>query len=517
MNRQHLICKQNGVVTLTIGILLLVLITMVALYGARVGVTEQRISANEYRSKEAFGAAEAGLSIGTEFLKAHKKLIRDGEEADGWESLGVWAECDDACREAAGLEESGLTGTLYRFDYGDGGFPVNVFAESEHSQFTLTDLGADGDPARATYGIDYYLCHLNQNEDGVVLDPTCVDSDEDTEQYAVLVTSSGFSADRNLEGDAGFAGSARSEVRQLIASFASLPLNAPAPVVAAATIDGVGTFDVVPNPNGGGPGVPLSIWSGEDFTVGGNFRTCELDEYMNTGNPEVLGNDNVMVCPAGGGDGCSCEDNILSQKSGSGVTENLDIVDIDGNEGMTMDAGNFPPDLFKFIFGVPKVDYTKIKEMATIIGNCDDLDTRSSGFYWVETGAGGGKKTGCDIKGNVGTPDNPMLVVAEGDVTINSNSIFFGLLFAFSCTDEVLDPEDPVCTAENDLIEGGGFKGNGNARFYGSMVSDHQMDKLNGTMHVIFNADVLSRVKAMDSVKSVGPVPGSWTDMLVQN
>ncbi len=53
---------QAGITTLAITMLLLLLITIVSLSVARTGVTEQQISGNFYRERQAFAAAQAGLS-----------------------------------------------------------------------------------------------------------------------------------------------------------------------------------------------------------------------------------------------------------------------------------------------------------------------------------------------------------------------------------------------------------------------------------------------------------------------
>jgi len=39
--------------------------------------------------------------------------------------------------------------------------------------------------------------------------------------------------------------------------------------------------------------------------------------------------------------------------------------------------------MFEYLFGVKTADYAQIKNQATVIANCDGLNTSSSGLYWV--------------------------------------------------------------------------------------------------------------------------------------
>jgi len=65
---------EHGAAILAITLILLFSLSLITFYGARVGVTEQKISANEYRAKQAFEAAQAGLEIGAAYL--NNRIIR---------------------------------------------------------------------------------------------------------------------------------------------------------------------------------------------------------------------------------------------------------------------------------------------------------------------------------------------------------------------------------------------------------------------------------------------------------
>lgn len=57
----HSAHRQRGVVTLLIALITLVLLSIMTIYTGRVSVMDQRMSGNEYRYREAFAAAQAGL------------------------------------------------------------------------------------------------------------------------------------------------------------------------------------------------------------------------------------------------------------------------------------------------------------------------------------------------------------------------------------------------------------------------------------------------------------------------
>ena len=93
---------QSGVVTIFTGVLMLVLLTLMMFFAMRVGVYEQRVSANEMRQKLAFHAAESGIHHAKEFIRKNSPLVAsDREDAlpNGWLSDTVnkrWLKCSEA-------------------------------------------------------------------------------------------------------------------------------------------------------------------------------------------------------------------------------------------------------------------------------------------------------------------------------------------------------------------------------------------------------------------------------------
>jgi len=82
--------RQRGVLTTFTGVMILVLLTLMMFFAIRVGVFEQRVSANDSRQKLAFHTAESGINHAKEFFLANSVLIASDEEdflangSDGW-------------------------------------------------------------------------------------------------------------------------------------------------------------------------------------------------------------------------------------------------------------------------------------------------------------------------------------------------------------------------------------------------------------------------------------------------
>jgi hypothetical protein len=72
--------RENGAATLAITMILLFSLSLITIYSARVSVVEQRITANEYRARQAFEAAQAGLEQGVANLNdrvIRKQILTD--------------------------------------------------------------------------------------------------------------------------------------------------------------------------------------------------------------------------------------------------------------------------------------------------------------------------------------------------------------------------------------------------------------------------------------------------------
>ena len=169
-----------------------------------------------------------------------------------------------------------------------------------------------------------------------------------------------------------------------------------APLTVAASMGSGGNFVVGANPNGGGPGVPLSIWSKGSVTVGSSSSTCSLQQFSED----------------------QCQSNTYSDnKSGA------------GSDILQNDSG-FPANLMAYLFG-----FTTEDQILTVINQlghekmnpseCGNFDASSRGMYLVE-GPGS-----CNLNptGNIiGSEEHPVVIILWNAV-ITSYSIHYTKLY----------------------------------------------------------------------------------------
>jgi hypothetical protein len=219
-----------------------------------------------------------------------------------------------------------------------------------------------------------------------------------------------------------------------------------------------GSFEVAANPNGGGEGVPLSIWTDTNVDMGGSGTTCGLQEFRD-GN-------------------CSA-----SPYSESGFKD-ADILDNDPT---------FPPDLMEYLFNIPESEWETLRNQANIrLAGCGTLGPASVGLIWVDGD--------CSLNANVvvGSATSPViLVVTDGDLTMNGGSSINGMVFSF---------RKPTTVADFELNMIGG------ALVNGVVASNHSVGHANGTFNSVYDADVLAQLEMHDAFQRVARVPGSWRD-----
>jgi len=473
---------QSGMITTFTGILILVLLTLMMFFAVRVGVFEQRVSSNDMRQKRAFHAAESGIQHAKEYFKANKDIVASiypdtrGDGTDGWLAPGNerWQPCS-----GAGIDLSG-SGTHPCYSEPNVGRRSDMYYWS-HSGSISVPVATDTLKADTTETVDVQalLCLMVVDADasppvqGCSTDTTVVNGSH----YMITLVAQG-QADCSNGANCG----AEALVRDQVANFgANAGGQAPAvPLTTKNMFPPSGAAEVVANPNGGGVGVPISVWlnnnasctpDGQTISPSqGSWATCEAHEWYEL---ERIPDD--VRCPGS----CSCAvQESLSYTHGTSDVLGIDLVDDE----------NFPCDLFQFYFGTPRDDYQSVKSYAKVLTNCDSLGPSSSGIYWISGSA-------CNIQSNavIGSALAPVLLISAAGVTsMQGGATIFGVLY-------IADVE--VSTAY--------FESRGNNIVYGQVILDAEFGSYNGTFQIVYNENLITRLPA---TSGIGNVLGGWAD-----
>jgi hypothetical protein len=259
------------------------------------------------------------------------------------------------------------------------------------------------------------------------------------------------------------------------------------PLTSKGTFPPQGSAEVVANPDGGGLGVPISVWLNDnpecspatDITSSGTWQTCELQEWYSTDTyPEDVS------CPTGSctcGSGGNDTDYFLSWRKANDSHIGIDIV-IDPT---------FPCDLFETFFGVKRDMYYIVKDSVAsdhLISDCNSLGPYSSGFYWVS-----GPECRINSGAQIGSPKNPILLVsAASSTSLRGGAEIFGTLYIF-------DGEDLNAELNNA----------GSNTVYGAVIVDAAIGSYQGTFQIVYADGVINNAAGLGGL---GSVSSGWRD-----
>ena len=476
---------QSGVITIFTGVLMLVLLTLMMFFAMRVGVFEQRVSSNEMRQKLAFHAAESGIHHAKEFLRKNSRLVasdKDDALPNGWltadTALKRWLKCSEA-----GLDLASGSGNHPCFGESVPAVRPNTYFYSFNGSTQLSLNTNDLLPGSAEeVTVEALLCVLDVDKEAAIpvqgcsIDPATAVGIADGTYFMVTLLARG-GADCS-----GGECNAEALVSEQVSNFgAGAGGRSPAvPLTTKSSFPPSGSAEVVPNPNAGGVGVPISVWMNANSSCstdgsiidpsGGSWATCEMHEWYGV---NAMPDD--YACPGN----CSCaESESISYTHGNSDTLGIDLV---------QDPA-FPCDLFQFYFAVPRDDYQIVKGWSQIITNCDSLGPDSSGIYWVSGSE-------CRINSNtqVGSPDDPVMLISAATLTrLNGGAKIYGTLF-------ITDVEDS--DAELQSL--------GTNTVYGSVIVDGILGSYQGTFQVVWNDNTS---KKAGQGGGLGTVLGGWSD-----
>lgn len=317
--------------------------------------------------------------------------------------------------------------------------PIDSLAESVDNNRYQVNFYAE----EATLGANDYIGSPRHLKDG------------EQKDRIVTVTSSGFSADDTSE----------KIIEQKVWLFPALE-GAPDSAITVSGGMGIGgSYNVAANPNGGGLGVPLSVWSDAAVTLTGNGATCGLEEYDNG------------VC------------STFAYSDNNGLSSDVFV------DSKVSDGGTFPDDVFEYVFGVATESYQQIKDEADIFDvNCNALDTTATGVVWI---SGDCTINAGDVVGSATEP--VVLVIEDADLRLNGGAVIWGIVFSFST-----DPSIPT---------GGSISTTGSATVEGALIADHPINIPAGTFNARYNQDVLERIEnGSGRFSRIRIIPGSWKD-----
>lgn len=477
--------RQEGAITMISAVMILVLLTEMIIFAVQTGVFEQRKSSNEFRHKQAFHVADSAIQQAKQFMLTNSILVSSSvadllpDGTDGWlagTAENRWLPCADITDPThpcfAESNASLRAGTYYYFFNNSTELPLDPKA-----------LGAShaGDTEQVSLHALLCMLELDRSQDPVVQGCTTDPALQDSRYFMVTLAARG-EADCLADGTDC---KARALISDKIGSFGpgGNEGGPGVPLVARTAVPLSGTVEIVPNPNGGGIGVPISTWinanpscppAGDPIDpISGSYSTCERHEWYGMADfPEDY------KCPT---NNCSCsksDDKLLSYAQGNERVLGIDVVQDE----------SFPCDIFKYTFGVAKSEWRTVKAMVpptSQLSNCDSLDENSFGIYWVS-----GESCNIPTNTTVGSVHAPVFLISSAVTTVHGD--IFGILF-------VTDAEDT----------GAEFTGNGKGTIYGAAVMDAEMDHFNGTFQIVYLDDVINQ--ALET-GAFGSVQGGWTD-----
>jgi hypothetical protein len=487
--------RQQGVITTFTGVLILVLLALMMFFAIRVGVFEQRVAANDSRQKQAFHAAESGIQHAKEFFIANNGLITSDTPdlwsggRDGWLTDNLlerrWLPCDPL--------NGGPDPDVGPFSHPCFGAPSQDQRERmfyySFGNSTLLPLDTDAilPGTTETVAVEALLCILELKEDEADPIPVqgCAPNLDQPVFAGNLADGTHFLITILARGKADCSNgncNAEAMISEQIASFGGGAggQSPTVPLTTKTTFPPTGAAEVVANPNGGGIGVPSSVWMNRNPSCTpdgsaidpseGSWATCEMHEWY-----ELEKTPENWECPGS----CSCTfSEALSYTHGTEDVLGIDLIEDE----------EFPCDLFRFYFGVPRASYEIVKGFSKVLSDCSTLGPDSFGIYWISGSE-------CIINANtqVGSSETPVLLItASAETRMAGGAKIFGVLY-------IADVE----------VAGATFESLGGNIVYGQVINDANFGSYQGTFQVVYNENAILRAAGSGGL---GDVIGGWSD-----
>ena len=377
--------RQATGAVLLVAVMLLLLASLFTLFAVEVGLFEQRSTGNDVRERVVTEVAEAGLAQGFEYLmRQHTELLDD---PDAWERCqpdedtfpcgAITAATFDHDGDPATAEVS-RRGSMFRLKADDTHLIPGI--DNALAKFMLplsAEIASVPNGWTAAYGVAPVLCFAEHAEGPGAGGIPCGTGSGPTATSTSIAT---FVSVAKLPGE----GASKTLV-QTIGQYPKLSddlLTLP-PITASGSAGVTGTLQVVTNPNAGGAGVPVSVWSRVDVAKTGTTNTCYADEFFRytPGGATPTPYQGTIRC-----DDCRCDAKgapppLSYHPSGNVPAEGIEVLDVDagtdsttgyqvdGHLGVNFNVRadalshadgicEFPEDMFKYVFGAAAWDDT---------------------------------------------------------------------------------------------------------------------------------------------------------------
>jgi len=368
---------QSGSV-LFVAMMMLLLAGLLTLAALKVGVIEQRSTGNDVRERAVIEVAEAGLAQGFEYLmRQHAYLLRDPSRwercpADDTFPCGaITAATFDHDGDATTPEVSRRT-SMYRLKADATHVIPNIDAALSKFMLPLSaEIASLPNGWTAAYGVAPVLCFAEHAENPGAEGIPCGNGGAGPAATSVSIVTFVSVAKLPDEGASKTLVQSVGQYPKLSDDLLTLP-----PLTASGSAGVTGTLQVVTNPNAGGAGVPVSVWSRVDVDKTGTTNSCYADEFFRytpgSVTPEPY--QGTIRC-----DDCRCDAKgappaLSYDSSGNVQAEGIDVLDVDsgtnsttgyhqgGHVGVNFNVRadalshadgicEFPEDMFKYVFG----------------------------------------------------------------------------------------------------------------------------------------------------------------------
>jgi Tfp pilus assembly protein PilX len=402
---------QRGSATIFITIVLVLAIWLIALYTNRSAVMEQRLSANEIRTKQAFAAANAGLDYSLAYMRDKGGLDHNGDGVV--DSLAPSSSTPYYTMSSTGTTRD----TYYQVAYCDTSATI---------------------PACPTQHSTALTCTAPTTTVGTVRGVACGWSDDD---------------------------SSVQRISQLFAPTPSLAGGISTPLISK----GVANFLT------GGASVfnyfnDLTVWSGGAMTGQSNTGKTFVRDIANYASPyDSSGSAAVDYRNTGNSPGCNNPPTGYSCST-QGSTLGHDTVSGDTNLS-SMSSDGF----FQFFFGQSESSYKDGADLVTTGSGLSNISGNPR-VIWVDGDA--------DLP-SVGTQADPVILIVNGNLTMNANSVVNGLVYA-----------------------AGTVTGHGSPTIYGALIAAGDAN-VTGNPKLIYDPAVLGGVTKLGKAAKLA---GTWRD-----